>query len=320
MPRILYFCPDFPQPSGGTKTLYRHVACLRQLGFAAFIVHQHTGFELAWHAYQAPILWLADKPEFRPDDVWVFPEVMLDFIRQTQNFPGQRIVIALSWAPAYHRLRPGERWQDYGIAQVMTKSPVIKRYLEWSMEIQVALIHEYIDPARYVHEPAQKKLKIVYTTRKDNSGEWLQGVLLRRNPAFAHYTWLPLRGLEEAIYAQHLREALVYLATTMQEGMHVSVLEAMACGCLVVGYAGVGGNTYMVGQGVAQNCILVENGNLPALGEMLEQVLRNLLSDPHGYDPIRQQAIATARAYQNAEAEAQSLSTFFENLGVTKER
>ena len=314
MRRILYFCPDFPQPSGGTKTLYRHVNRLGQLGFAAFIVHQRTGFVLSWHCYQAPILWLEDKPEFRPDDIWVFPEVMLDFIRQTQNFPGQRIVIALSWAPAYHRLRPGERWQDYGIAQVMTKSPVIKRYLEWSMDIQVALIQEYIDAARYVHEPAQKKLKIVYTTRKDTSGEWLQGVLLRKNSAFANYTWLPLRGMNEEIYAQHLREAQIYLATTMQEGMHVSVLEAMACGCLVVGYAGVGGNTYMVGQGAAQNCILVENGNLPALGETLEQVLGNLLSDAQCYDQIRQQAIATAHPYQNAEAEAQSLQTFFSKL------
>ena len=319
MCRILYFCPDFPQPSGGTKTLYRHVHRLRQLGFAAFIVHQRTGFVLSWHPYPAPILWLEDKPEFRTDDVWVIPEVMLDFIRQTKHFPGQRIVIALSWAPAYNRLRPGERWQDYGINQALTKSPIIKRYLAWSMAIHVTLIDESIDAGRYLYEPAQKKDKVVYTTRKDTSGEWLQGVLLRKNPLFAHYTWLPLRGMDEESYAQQMREATIYLATTMQEGMHVSVLEAMACGCLVVGYTGIGGNAYMIGQGKAQNCILVENGNLPALGETVEQVLLNLLNDPQCYDPIRQQAIATARPYQNAAAEAQSLQTFFESLAVTKE-
>src|SRR5262245_31016929 len=127
MARILYFCPDFPQPSGGTKTLYRHVWRLRQLGFEAAIVHQRHGFTLTWHEYAAPVLWLEDRPTFGPADVCVFPEVMLDYIRQTQGFGGQRVVIALSWAPAYHRLRPGERWQDYGITQVITKSPLIKR-------------------------------------------------------------------------------------------------------------------------------------------------------------------------------------------------
>ena len=316
MGRILYFCPDFPQPSGGTKTLYRHVHQLRTLGFDAFIVHQRSGFVLTWHHYQVPILWLEDKPAFHQDDVWVFPEVMVDLVRQTKAFAGQRVVIALSWAPAYNRLRPGERWQDYGISQVMTKSPVIKRYLEWSMGINVALITEWVDDSRYYAAPTEKKLKITYTTRKDNAGEWLQGVLLRKHPKLAEYEWLPLRNLDEATYAQHLRESAVYLTTTLQEGMHVSVLEAMACGCLVVGFTGIGGNTYMVGQGETQNCILVENGNLPLLGETLEQLLLKFQTDRGSYASVIQQALITAAPYQLRAAEAQSLRAFFEKLGV----
>ena len=120
MSRILYFCPDFPQPSGGTKTLYRHVWRLRQLGFEAAIVHQRRGFVLTWHGYEVPILWLEDHPQFGQADICIFPEVMLDFIRQTQGFRGQRVVIALSWAPAYNRLRPGERWQDYAVIALQT--------------------------------------------------------------------------------------------------------------------------------------------------------------------------------------------------------
>jgi hypothetical protein len=314
MSRILYFCPDFPQPSGGTKTLYRHVWRLRQLGFEAAIVHQRRGFVLTWHGYEVPILWLEDHPQFGQADICIFPEVMLDFIRQTQGFRGQRVVIALSWAPAYNRLRPGERWQDYGITQVMAKSPVIKRYLKWSMGIDVTLIHEYVDAIRYVYDPALKKPTIAYMTRKDATGEWLHGVLARKGEPFTAFTWLPLRGMDEAIYAQHLREATVYLATTMQEGMHVSVLEAMACGCLVVGYAGVGGHVYMVGEGDRQNCVLVENGNLPMLGETLEQVLLNLHIDHHHYDRIINNAVRSTQPYQDMEAEARDLKTFFERF------
>jgi glycosyltransferase involved in cell wall biosynthesis len=316
MSRILYFCPDFPQPSGGVKTLYRHVNRLRQLGWEAYIVHQRHGFVLDWHGYQAPVLWLEDKPTFGAEDVLVFPEVMSDQIRQTAGFGGRRAVIALSWAPAYARLRPGERWQDAGITHVMTKSPLIKRFLAWSMDLNVTLVAEYVDPALYFYQPTAKRRQVCYLTRKDQTGAWLQGVINRKHQDATGCPWLPLREMSEAVYAQHLRQSGIFLTTTTQEGMHVSVLEAMACGCLVVDYAGVGGHEYMVGEGAGQNCILVENGNLPVLGETLERVLLDDVRHHDGivYDGIVANAVATARPYQDAAAEMASLKRFFEQV------
>lgn len=314
MTRILYFCPDFPQPSGGVKTLYRHVVRLGELGFDAYIVHQRRGFVASWHGYHAPILWLQDQPTFGAEDVCVFPEVMTDYVRQTQGFRGRRVVFALSWAPGYARLRPGERWQDLGVTQVITKSPVIQRYLEWGMGLAVTLIAEHVDATRYAYDPARKQPQIAYLTRKDAAGEWLQGIMTRKGGAANHFHWRPLRNLSEEDYAQHLRASTVYLTTNTQEGMNVSVLEAMACGCLVVGYAGVGGHAYMVGKGDRQNCVLVENGNLPLLGETVEQTLERLRAHPHAYDATISNALATAQPYQDPEPEAQSLKRFYEQF------
>jgi len=275
------------------------------------IVHQKRDFKLTWHGYTVPIIWLEDRPQFGADDIWVLPEIMLDLMQKSQGFAGQRIVFALSWSPAYARLQPGQRWQDYGITQVIAKSPTIQRHLAWSMEIDVTLIPEAIDPVKYTYQPAQKRPQIAYMTRKDRTGEWLQGVLTRKYPQLAEYNWLALRDMDEATYAQHLRESTVYLATTLQEGMHVSVLEAMACGCLVVGYGGIGGNDYMKGQGEMQNAIMVENGNLPLLGQALAEVLFQLKKLPDCYANIIQNGITTARQYQDEEAEAEGLQTFF---------
>lgn len=314
MSRIFYFCPDASQPSGGIKTLYRHVHRLGHAGLDAYIVHQKQGFQLTWHGYDVPVVWLADRPQFAPDDVLVFPEVMLNYARQTQQFAGTRVVIALSWLPSYSRLQPGERWQDLGIQHVLTKSPHIQRFLQWSMDLETTLIPEFVDPIRYRHAPEQKRLEVTYMTRKDNSGEWLRGALTRKGSPFDRFSWTALHNMDEETYAAHLRRSAVYLPTTMQEGMNVSALEAMACGCLVVGYAGVGGGDYMVGAGATQNCILVDNGNLLALGQTLEQVLRQMHADRNHYANIVHNALTTAQRYQDAEAETRALTAFFQQF------
>ncbi|MEZ4662538.1 MAG: glycosyltransferase [Caldilineaceae bacterium] len=317
MTRIFYFCPDFPQPSGGVKTLYRHVMRLRQMGFDACIVHQRAGFQLSWHGIEAPVIYLEDRPQFTPQDVWVLPEVMADFARQTKHFPGQRVVLVLSWAPAYSRLQPGETWRDVGVAHVLAKSPLVGDWLRWSMDADVTLIPEFVDPARYFYDAAQKRPQISYMTRKDSSGELLRGILTRRGAPFDAFTWQPLRELAEDEYAAHLRQSALFLPTTTQEAMHVSVLDAMACGCLVVGYSGIGGADYMIGEGAAQNCILVENGNLPALGRRLAEVLEAHRADAQQFADIIRNGGETARQFQDAQAETEALRAFFSRLRVT---
>ena len=252
MARIIYFSPDFPQPSGGIKTLYRHVTRLVEMGFDAWIVHQKHAFRATWHGYEAPTLWLSERPRFTPEDVLVIPEVMHQVMQQTASFSGERVVIALSWSPTYWNLPAGQTWASFGIRRVMTKSPVIQEYVRWCMGLEATLISEYVTPERYYYEQATKRPKICYLTRKDRSAAWLQQVLQAKGAPFTGFEWMPLRELSEDEYARHLREATVYVTTNMQEGMNSSVLEAMACGCLVVGFSGIGGGAFMRPEGPGQ--------------------------------------------------------------------
>ncbi len=314
MSRIIYFCPDFPQPSGGIKTLYRHVTRLVEMGFDAQIVHQKHPFRVTWHGYEAPTLWLSGRPRFTPEDVLVIPEVMPQVMQQTAQFSGERIVIALSWSPTYWNLPAGQMWPSFGIHRVITKSPLIQGYLSWSMGIEATLIHEYVTPERYHLAVEAKRPKVCYLTRKDRSAAWLQQVLQAKGDPFDRFEWMPLRELSEDEYARNLREATVYVTTNMQEGMNSSVLEAMACGCLVVGFSGVGGRVFMKSDGPEQNCVLVENGNVPALGRELETVLRELAARPDAFARITGKGLETAQNYQNADDEAESLRSVFSPL------
>lgn len=308
--RILYFCPDFPQPSGGIKTLYRHVNRLCARGFDAYIVHQKRDFRASWHVYDAPVLWLSDRPTFSPDDVLVIPEVMHSLMQQTARFAGRRIVIALSWSPTYWGLKPGQSWTDFGIREVMVKSPLIQRYVKWNMGLEAMLIPEFINPALYYVPDQPKEKRICYLPRKERSGAWLHGIFQRSEDRKGLVAWQPLQNLDEAEYAEQLRRARFFLVTNLQEGMNSSVLEAMACGCLVMGYAGVGGNSYMVGSGPEQNAFLVPNGDLPALGPAVQATFERVREQPDAFDEIIRRGVQTAARFQNEKAESQALGAF----------
>lgn len=72
----------------------------------------------------------------------------------------------------------------------------------------------------------------------------------------------------------------------------------MACGCIVVGYHGIGGKDFMIGEGVEQNCILVENGNLPELGTTVEKLLTDWTAKPESFCSIIKNAISTGQQDQ----------------------
>lgn len=319
MGSIYYLCPDFSPPSGGTKRLYRHVFHLNRMGFSSFIVHFKKGFVLTWHDYKVPVMWLEDRLFFEEEDVLVFPEGMPSLMKQTKHLKCKRVAIVLSWAYIYGSLPQGDNWRDYGITKAITPSSVIKDFLERSMGIETTLIANYIDGTRYSYQPDKKKNKIAYPLRKDSSGETLRFIFEKKGGVFNAWEWMPLKDLSEEKYSIQLSESKIFLAISCQEGIPTSVLEAMASGCAVVGFSGVGGNEYMIGAGIQQNCFLIENGNLPELAKGLEEII--LRWEPGNcFGFIIRNAVETASCFKDLDKEANSLKQFFESLGMIADK
>ncbi|MBA4358467.1 MAG: group 1 glycosyl transferase, partial [Desulfovibrio sp.] len=61
----------------------------------------------------------------------------------------------------------------------------------------------------------------------------------------ARCQWVEIAGLTAQGVAEALQPAHIFLATGFPEGCPLPPLEAMACGCLPVGYMGFGGADYM---------------------------------------------------------------------------
>jgi glycosyltransferase involved in cell wall biosynthesis len=161
-----------------------------------------------------------------------------------------------------------------------------------------------------------KKKQIAYIQRKAEFAPWLETITRSRRSAISEYEWIGMVDCSEEEYAQRLRESMIYLVCGSQEGLNLSAIEAMASGCIVLGFSGVGGKDYMVGSGDRQNAVLVEGNDYFALGREIENVTTALEKNPDAYADLVRNALETASRFSDPEKESASLEGFFQNLGA----
>ena len=119
-----------------------------------------------------------------------------------------------------------------------------ERYLRYVFpDIPLYRTFHAIDPRLYYYDPAQKKNQVAFFYRKNV--EHLKQVhsILRAHGVEYPFALIQDASREEA--ARVLRESKIFLSLGCPEGFSLPPAEAMACGCMVVGYDGVGAREYM---------------------------------------------------------------------------
>lgn len=260
---IYVICPEYNAPSGGIKKLHDHVTSLRELGFAAYIVHEKPGFRCDWFSHSASIRYLPHL-QVNPADVLVIPEVygpeILSF------YPGIRKVIYCQ--NSYNALW-GFKGTDLSLRDVYRHPDVIRVVVNSEQDrlffahlfprLPVFRVHNGIDAGNF-HYVEEKKPQIACIPLKLPKEALLLRHVLEARGATDGYTLRSIEGMDYQSYAQVLRESLLFLAFSHNEGFGLPPAEAMACGCLVVGYDGTGGKEYFtreVGFPVPYNDILL---------------------------------------------------------------
>src|SRR5258706_7346156 len=129
MARILYVSHDNPSPSGGVRTLYRHVEILRDAGCDAFIVQHQRAFRITWFASTAPVLYAEGGLALEPADWVVIPE---DHSAALAGFSGVGCRKAIFCQGHYHvfdYIPAASSWTDYGGSEVLVSSLPIRDFL-----------------------------------------------------------------------------------------------------------------------------------------------------------------------------------------------
>ncbi|MDF1792328.1 MAG: glycosyltransferase [Thalassobaculaceae bacterium] len=241
--RILYLSKHFGYPLGGVRIAHHHVAMLNRNGFDARIVLVDNNRD-SFFEEDIPYDVLGPSFALKAGDIFVIPEPWGDQLKKLERFDVRRLMFCQNHFYLYHGLGPRKSFEDRGLHGVFSCSEVIADYIKRTFQVaDVPIIHNGIDHTRF--RPAQKKRQIALMPRKMRiEANFIVETFQRTHPQLADVPVVVIDGMTEGETAEILAESAVFLAMSRLEGFGLPPIEAMASGCIVVGFMGDGGRSY----------------------------------------------------------------------------
>ena len=307
--RLAFVCyPDTNSPIGGVKQIYRQVELLVEAGLEACVLQRQAGFRADWFASSAPVLDLESYIASGPNadaDLIVLPETWLPEV--PGYLPGIPKVIfnqnayytfGLEGQCAADTL---SLYQHPDIQGVVTVSHDSRELLVDGCGVAAERCHVVlngINPQLF-YPPELKVRRVVFMGRKH--ADHIRKALLMGScrHAWQRYEFRELPSMSHEQIASELREALMFLSCGHPEGFGLPLAEAIACGCLVVGYHGLGGRDF-----AKPHMQSVEFGDLMGFVNGIEGELTRFEHNPQAVIAERHQAATSILERYSPEAEA----------------
>lgn len=303
--RIFYVSKNFSYPLGGVRISHHHVNVLVQNGFDAAILLRQDQPQPFFKA-KVPTQIFSTAFRFQDDDIFVVPEPWGDFLTLLSGRPVRKIVFCQNHYYVSHGLGSHRGYDAYGVQTVFCCGDVIAEFLRRTLGLaHVPVVHNAIDHT--VFKPAQKRLQIAYMPRKmAKEADFVRMTFRARYPHFADIPWQPIDMVPEPEVAKRLAESAIFLSLSRLEGVGLPPLEAMASGCVVVGFTGGGGLEFARND----NGFWCQPDDLTGAADALARAAALIDGDPEGYRKHREAGQQTAKGYNLARME-QELVTFW---------
>jgi len=245
--RILVPCMDWSHAAGGVRKIYQYVDWLNAAGFDAVVMHQQRGFRVGWFQNSTRVACFDDCWPPNPVDVLIVPEILAwQFVSIAPDAPkiilNQNAYQTFAWATEKYNVNPYTRSEVLGI---ITGSEDSRNYLhEVFPSLPIARVRVSVDSSLF-HPNTRKLKQIAYLPRKKEADAWQILQILRFRDALRGFNVVEIKDKSLEQYAAILRESFIFLSFSSQEGWGLPPMEAMASGCLVIGYHGRGGAEFL---------------------------------------------------------------------------
>jgi glycosyltransferase involved in cell wall biosynthesis len=308
MPTCYFLCPDYDVPSGGIRVIYRFVDILNSAGISAAVVHRSGKFRCTWFENETVVLGAKDV-RFQKGDLLVIPE----WYRQLIPLIAVGVPHIIFNQNAYEMFSevPYERGKNAGLMSADTIGIVgisedNLRYLELCFpDKRIDAIRLSIDTELF--QPRAKTKVIAYMPRKRlKELNQILHVLEHRN-SLDGWELLPIIGVPETEVARRLGGAAIFLTLNAREGIAVPGLEALASGCVVVGFHGGSGEEYMT----PDVAVPIADGEVVSLVLALESEMQRWVEHDEAQLEMTRRAVELVKSKYTRERERSDVIRVF---------
>lgn len=344
--KIFFYCPPMNTPSGGIGVLIKLAKHLKDANFDVKIAYeprldQRASYEASmkekkqvdvfekfnptWLDFKysdIEFIPLGDKEiqfndgeklqcqplKVQPEDFLIIPEGFPDVMKRTAEVSCKRIILSQSWYYVLNALQPGEKWQFFGINDVISVSNSITEYLNSIMPgLKIKNLRQGIDRKTfYVPEKKSDKMPmVVFSANRGPENKLKTYNIIKTFYAFyPHLKWvrfMELENLSKEDFAERMKTSAFALYTDEIAGFGTFPLEAMACGTHVVGFASFGGKEYMN----ESNGFWCNNGDIFQTAEVLGLAIDKWLNGELDNEEIEKQYEKTLSNYTVEEEKEQ---------------
>lgn len=306
--KIYVLCPDTRHPSGGVKQLFRLVDNLNNLGFDAVIIRRNRFKVIKWFNYSTKIEYfpyvyflisqLVRKK--RKQDHWMFKLLNIFWFRRSMPAEGAIIVIPEIYAFGIGDILKGYRhvifnqncfltFEGASKENVQLTDPYLNERMLACMVVSnhsreylsfvypnISLYRIRLGISEFFSSNQSKKKQIAFMPRKLNEDSQQVLQIIQRRNMLKEWSFVAIDNVAEEEVANILGESLIFLSFNYQEGLGLPPLEAMACGCYVIGYAGQAGKEYLL----PEFSTLVQDRDVVSFVHEIEKITQLYASNP----------------------------------------
>jgi glycosyltransferase involved in cell wall biosynthesis len=251
--RTVIFIPPLKKVSGGLVALQELACLLARLGFDVAVASTaQPGAVLDGVDICVPRLsW--NKPFLGPHDIWLVPEGWPNAIAPGAGAGAQTLVYVQNWLFMMTALPEGVRWSRLPVRYLAVSRPV-RWFCEDALGLTVdAVLPPSIHPDFFVQDTRRdtrdKHVRIAYMPRKNRAlADQIRAVALaclETGGYGARVEFVSIHDRPRGEVARMLASCHIFMSTGFPEGFGLPPAEAMACGCVPVGFGGLGGFEYM---------------------------------------------------------------------------
>jgi Glycosyl transferases group 1 len=309
---------SFDRPVGGVKMLYRHVDILNQNGIEAYVLQPPGLGRYRWATNSTPIIEL-NGGEIGKDDVLLLPEILGP--RAAEICRGvDKVIYNQSGYMTFTGYSPEETRNPYGDNEVIATIVCSRnswQYLRHAFpDITLFRLHHSVDPSMFRYR-SKKRQQICYMPRKRYS-DILQVIqILRCRGLLRNFDVVSIDQVsDENEVARIMSESVIFLSGGTAEGFGLPAAEAMACGCVVVGYHGGGGKEFFC----PDFSYPVPEGDVRTFAKVVENLIKEQALNPLGFADIGRAAAAFIREKYSPVVEQRDTLRIWQKIFEMKDR